>query len=92
MIEPSEKGGDYVTVVTLDNYQHYRHWEESHERHQLLEQTKEISAGDIRSEQFVGLYHFLGNRDKRWPPDWRMVIIAYFAIWPDVVELQPLLF
>lgn len=91
LIEPVKPNGDYVTVVTFDNFRHYQQWEESEKRQQLLEGMQELIDGEVSQEQIVGLYQFLGKEEKKWPPDWRMVLVAYAAIWPLVHFIPPLI-
>ena len=91
LIQPTSTDGDYVTVITFDNYRHFQAWEESDQRRELLAGMADMVAGDIVSEQFIGVYSFIGNPAKRWPPDWCMVLVAYTAIWPLVYFVPPLL-
>ena len=91
LIQPPTADGDYVTVITFDNYQHFQVWEESEKRQHLLNKMMDMVAGEVVTEQFLGVYSFIGSPGKRWPPDWRMVIVAYTAIWPLVYFIPPFL-
>lgn len=91
MIEPPNPEGDYVTIITFDSYPHYQAWEESKQRNELLAKMEDVIDGEVSREQIVGLPFFLGKREKLWPPNWRMVLVAYLAIWPLVHFLPPLI-
>ena len=50
--------------------------------------------GETTREFIRGIDYWLGDdgeEGRSWPPDFRMVIIAFFAIWPLVYFVSPIL-
>lgn len=93
LIEPTDPGGEFVTIFSFDSYDNYCSWEKSDERSHWLRQIEELVEGNSQSEHFSGLNHWFEPRadGKIWPPDWRMTLIAYLAIFPLAYYLPPLL-
>lgn len=93
MIQLTDSPREFVTLVTFDEYGHFKSWEKSEELASRLRQLPDIIERET-SEQIVGLGHWLdlkkGNK-KAWPPNWRMVFVAFLAIWPLVYFLSPIL-
>ena len=93
MIEPADSSGEFVTIFSFDSYDSYCSWERSDERRHWLEKIEELVEDNSRSEHLSGLnYWFDPHADgKTWPPDWRMTLVAYLAIFQLAYYLPPLI-
>lgn len=94
LIKPVNPRGEHVTIISFDKYENYRVWEESEERSRWLEQVRPLTEGVPSREHIEGLNYWLlphGKKARSWPPDYRMVLIAFFAIWPIVHFVRPAL-
>ncbi|MEH6582949.1 MAG: hypothetical protein V7754_13500 [Halioglobus sp.] len=92
LIYPEKQGGDYVTIISFKSYDNYVAWENSPERATWLQRAREIMEGEDVREYIHGFDYWLENNCKKgrsWPPDYRMVLIAYVAIWPLVFFVSP---
>lgn len=94
IVRPVDPRGEYVTIISFDRYENYQAWEESEERSRWLDQVRPLTEGKPSREHIEGLNYWLtpiGEQKRAWPPDFRMVLVAFFAIWPIVHFLRPLL-
>ena len=93
MIEPANPDGEFVTIISFDSYENYCIWEKSEVRKHWLEQIEALVEGSSLSEHFSGLNHWFDPQadGKNWPPDWRMALIAFLAIFPLAYYLPPLM-
>ena len=68
-------------------------WEHSDERRHWLKQIEALVEGNSSSEHLSGLNYWFDPRadGKTWPPDWRMTLVAYLAIFPLAYYLPPLM-
>ncbi len=93
-IRPVDPRGEHVTIISFDKYENYQTWEESEERSRLLDRVKPLTEGRPSREYIEGLNHWLlpgtGNA-RSWPPDFRMVLVAFLAILPIVHFVRPAL-
>jgi antibiotic biosynthesis monooxygenase (ABM) superfamily enzyme len=93
-IRPEHRGNEYVTIISFDSYSHYLIWESSPERTVWLHRVRDMMEGEETREFIRGFDYWLGNdpeEGRSWPPDFRMIVIAFFAIWPLVYFVSPLL-
>ncbi len=93
-IRPLDPRGEHVTIISFDKYENYQTWEESGERSRLLDRVKPLTEGRPSREQIEGLNHWLlpgTGKARAWPPDFRMVLVAFLAIWPIVHFVRPAL-
>lgn len=91
-ISPACPGEEYVTIITYDSYDNYQRWQASPERMVWLHRLRDIMEGEETREFIRGFEYWLGNEAEAgptWPPDYRMIIVAYFAIWPLVHFVSP---
>lgn len=94
IIHPPSSGGEHVAIITFDSYTDFLAWEKSEERKYWLDQVQEFIESDQKGELLEGLNYWIepdGKGKRPWPPDFRMVVVAYFAIWPVVYFVRPLL-
>lgn len=93
-IAPLDPRGEHVTIISFDRYENYRIWEESEERSNWLDRVRPLTEGTPVREHIEGLNYWLlpsAAKGRRWPPDFRMVLVAFFAIWPIVHFIRPAL-
>lgn len=92
-IWPAEARGEHVTIISFDRYEHYRRWEESQERSDWLDKVLPLTEGKAVREHIEGLNYWLmpAKKGRAWPPDARMVLVAFCAIWPIVHFVRPAL-
>ena len=91
-IYPAEPGEEYVTIITFDHYENYQRWQDSPERMVWLHKLRDIMEGEVSREFIRGFEYWLGSDAEEghsWPPDFRMVFIAFVAIWPVVYFVVP---
>jgi len=91
LIRPLKQEDEFVTIVTFDNYQCFQKWESSKKLALKLNELKKI-INEESSEYISGFSHWLGRKETKkpqWPPSWRIVFVAYIAIWPLVYFLPP---
>ena len=94
LIYPEHTGDEYVTIINFDSYNHYLAWQNSPERAFWLQKVRKMTEGDVTREFIRGFDYWLGDDNetaRSWPPQYRMVLIAYLAIWPLVYFVTPLL-
>ncbi|MGI9292928.1 MAG: hypothetical protein ACR2PS_03015, partial [Pseudomonadales bacterium] len=94
IIYPEKLQKEFVTILSFDSYKNYLAWEKSSERMVWMRQVKDMTVGEETSEFVKGFDYWLGSDDessRSWPPDFRMILIAFAAIWPLVYFLAPLL-
>jgi antibiotic biosynthesis monooxygenase (ABM) superfamily enzyme len=93
-IYPADPGEEYVTIIGFDSYENYQRWQNSPERMKWLHGLRGIMEGEVSREFIRGFEYWIGNESdsgKTWPPDFKMVLIAYFAIWPLTHFIAPML-
>jgi len=93
-IRPEHRGDEYVTIISFDSYKNYLAWENSPERTVWLHRVRDMMEGEETREFIRGFDYWLahdGTESRSWPPDFRMIVIAFFAIWPLVYFVSPLL-
>ena len=83
-----------MTIISFDNYEHYQAWQSSDERIAWLQKVENLTDGSEATEHVSGFDYWLGEQvaaGQSWPPDFKMVIAAFIAIWPLVYFVPPLL-
>lgn len=94
IIYPENDGQEFVTILSFDNYPNFCAWADSTERKIWLDKVQDLTEGEVKSELFRGFDYWLGSENqssRSWPPDFRMIVIAFVAIWPLVYLVVPLL-
>jgi len=94
LIYPDEPGGEYITILSFDTFDNYLTWENSPERAFWLQNVRAMTDGEVNRELIRGFGYWLGSdnyKGKSWPPKFRMIVVAYAAIWPLIYFISPLL-
>ncbi len=94
VIHPADPAEAQVTIISFDSYPNYQAWMNSEVRREWTQKVKAITKGSAAIEQFSGLDYWLGTESTQkssWPPSFKMIVVAYIAIWPLVHFVSPLL-
>jgi uncharacterized protein len=92
VIRPDAGSDQHVTIISFDNYENYQAWQSSDERIAWLQKVENLTDGSVSTEHVSGFDYWLGEpvaAARSWPPDYKMVVAAFIAIWPLVYFVPP---
>ncbi|MGI9288926.1 MAG: antibiotic biosynthesis monooxygenase [Pseudomonadales bacterium] len=93
LINPTNNSLEYIAILKFDCFDNFRAWNDSDEHNEWLEKLEGMVVGEADWEIIEGISYWFGpstGKKATWPPDFKMVVVAFVAIWPLVCLIRPL--
>lgn len=82
---------EYTVVIRFETSEHLKAWEEAPVRAEWVARLDALTLGEMKQARSHGLEYWFTPSDAPLPPRWKMAILTWLALFPQVYWLPGLL-